>query len=125
MVQVKSRIVSLSNDEGATWYKTFIESQLPSPVCQASILNYSNSKGQKLLLFSNPNSQERREKMTIRISFDNGVTWPMKREIRSGKSAYSDLVQQANGAIGLLYEHGNNGGIHYAHFNYEWLVAGN
>ena len=74
-------------------------------------------------MFSNPASQTKREKLTVRASFDEGRNWLVKREIRSGESAYSDLVEQADKKIGLLYEQGNNGGIHYAHFNETWLMS--
>lgn len=119
----KHRIVAISADGGATWEKVYLDEQLPTPVCQASIIDFQNANNQSLILFSNPASQQRREKMTVRVSLDNGQTWPIKREIRSGASAYSDLVIQADQQIGLLYEHGNNGGIHYALFNEAWLVG--
>ncbi len=119
----KKRIVAISSDGGHSWDKTYLDTQLPSPVCQASILDFKNKNGENLLLFSNPNSTKRREKMTVRASFDDGQTWLVQREIRSGESAYSDLVIQADNQIGLLYEQGNNGGIYYAHFNEVWLMA--
>ena len=51
------------------------------------------------------------------------MNWSVSRLVREGESAYSDLVQQADGMIGLLYEHGNNEGIYFAQFNFEWLNA--
>ncbi len=120
----KNRIVSISSDGGMTWDTSYIDTNLPSPVCQASMINYTTPDGKAAVLFSNPNSQVRREKMTIRMSLDDGQSWPVSREIRRGNSAYSDLVVQEDGDLGILYEHGNDGGIHYAHFNYAWLVGG-
>ncbi|MFK7983670.1 MAG: exo-alpha-sialidase, partial [Saprospiraceae bacterium] len=119
----KKRIVAISSDGGHSWDKTYLDEQLPSPVCQASIIDFKNKEGENIILFSNPNSTKRREKMTVRASFDDGKTWLIQREIRSGESAYSDLVIQADNQIGLLYEHGNSGGIYYAHFNEAWLMA--
>lgn len=119
----KNRIVAISEDGGAKWDSIYFDTQLPSPVCQASIINYTTKDGQKTLLFSNPNSTEKREKMTVRVSFDDGITWPVSRLIRASGAAYSDLVIVGNGEIGLLYEHGNGGGIHYAGFNEEWLMG--
>jgi sialidase-1 len=120
----RSRIVALSSDGGASWDTAFIETQLPCPVCQASIISYTSPYGQNLVLFSNPNSRGNRRNMTVRASIDDGATWALSRQVRSGESAYSDLVVQQDGMIGLLYEHGNDGGIHYAHFNYYWLIGG-
>ncbi len=119
----KKRIVAISSDGGHSWGKVYLDAQLPTPVCQASIIDFKNAANQNVLLFSNPNSTRRREKMTVRASFDDGESWLVQREIRSGESAYSDLVIQSDKNIGLLYERGNSGGIHYAHFNEAWLMA--
>ena len=118
------RIVAISSTAGASWDTVYYDAGLPSPVCQASLLAYTTPNGRDALLFSNPNNQTSRTNMTVRLSIDDGQTWPISREIRAGESAYSDLVIQQDGLIGLLYEHGNNGGIHYAHFNYSWLING-
>lgn len=120
----RNRIVALSSDGGANWDTTYFDPQLISPVCQASLLRFEMENGKRALLFSNPASSKRRENMTVKVSFDEGKSWSISRQIRPGDSAYSDLVIQNDQNIGLLYEHGNNGGIHYAHFNYAWIVGG-
>ena len=119
----KNRLVATSKNGGQHWDTVYVEKQLPDPVCQASIIDYITPKGKRVLLFSNPNSQKAREKMTVRVSYDDGKTWLIKRQIRSGASAYSDLVICENNEIGLLYEHGNDDGIFYAQFNYDWLIS--
>ena len=121
--QSKQRIVAISYDQGESWRDVYYDSTLISPVCQASLLSIPLQNGRKGLLFSNPENQMSRTDMTVKFSVDNGATWPIKRKIRSGSSAYSDLVRQDNSHIGLLYEHGNNGGIHYASFNLKWLTG--
>ena len=46
--------------------------------------------------------------MTVKLSEDNGKTWPYACLIYDGPSAYSDLVNLPEGKIGLLYEYGTN-----------------
>ena len=120
----RERLVALSSDGGVSWDSTYFDDQLISPVCQASIIEYQTPKEENAILFTNPGSKDSRKRMTVKMSLDAGKNWEISRLVRAGDSAYSDLVIMANNDIGLLYEQGNNGGIHFAHFNYEWLVGG-
>ncbi len=120
----RARLIALSGDGGQSWDSVFYHRQLPDPVCQASMIDFISPSGQNLLLFSNPESTRKREKMTVKVSFDLGKTWPLAKRVRSGPSGYSDLVIQTDGLIGLLYEHGSDGGIHYAQFGFNWLQGG-
>jgi len=99
----KLRIVALSSDGGATWDTLYFDPKLISPVCQSSILLFEDEKT-PLLIYSGPNSTDKREKMTLKISMDNGKNWEYEKEVYSGGAAYSDLVQIDNKRIGLFYE---------------------
>ena len=57
----KKRIVAISSDGGHSWDNTYLDAQLPSPVCQASLIDFKNKNGENIILFSNPNSTKRRE----------------------------------------------------------------
>jgi sialidase-1 len=70
-------------------------------------------KGKHLLLFSNAASQLKREKMTIRVSTDDGRSWPVSFLVDDGVVAYSDLVSTKKNHVGLLYEKENKGDIVY------------
>ncbi|WP_080903239.1 exo-alpha-sialidase [Parabacteroides sp. Marseille-P3160] len=103
----KTRSIAVSSDGGKTWSEMKYLPELIEPVCQGSTLNYNKSgKNSNKLLFSNPASTDKREKMTIRLSEDNGKTWPCSHLVYPGPSAYSDLVNLPEGNIGLLYEYG-------------------
>ncbi len=73
-----------------------------------------------------------REKITVWASFDGGKTWPVKRLVFDGPSAYSNLgVGRAGtpsaGKIYLHYEGGKKNcceGICVAVFNLSWLLNG-
>jgi sialidase-1 len=103
----KTRSFALSSDGGETWSEMKYLSELIEPVCQGSTLNYTkNGKISGNLLFSNPASTDKREKMTVRLSKDNGKTWPYSYLVHPRPTAYSDLVNLSDGNIGLLYEYG-------------------
>jgi len=98
---VHVRQVCFSEDGGATWHDQHPDAALVEPGCQASIRRLRDEPG--VILFSNPASTKR-ENLTIRVSRDKGQTWPYAREIHSGSSAYSCLVELPNHDIGCLYE---------------------
>lgn len=103
----KSRAYAISKDGGETISSMDYLPELIEPICQGSTLNYlENGQISDIILFSNPASTDQRINMTIKMSEDNGQTWPYASMIYSGPSAYSDLVYLSTGNIGLLYEYG-------------------
>ena len=95
------RLVAVSSDGGQTFTEPKEDPTLIEPVCQASILRLPGAG----ILFSNPASRKR-EKMTLRLSEDEGQTWAYSRELYNGPSAYSCLTVLPNGDVGCLYERG-------------------
>jgi len=117
----KYRIQAFTKNAGETWDEVKIMNDLPDPVCQGSMIDFQPKKGQKVLLFSNANSQTKREKLTVRVSYDDGKSWSAGKEIYGGSAAYSDLVVQKDKNIGVLYEKDDYTQIVYAFFSYDWL----
>jgi sialidase-1 len=120
------RGVAVSTDGGATFGPAHADSALPEPICQGSILRHSWKDGGTpgTILFANPASVTKRVRMTVRVSKDDGKTWPVERVIWDGFSAYSCLVNLPGGDVGLLYEAGEKKGyerIEFARFGLEWV----
>jgi sialidase-1 len=64
--------------------------------------------------------------MTIRLSADDGRTWPAERVLHAGPAAYSCLVVLPSGVMGCLYERGEKQpyeNITFARFSPAWLHA--
>ena len=99
----KSRKVSVSSDGGLTWSKIWSDPVLIEPICQTSLLNHPKKK---ILYFLNPASEDSREKMTLRISYDEGKTWAVSKVLHAGPAAYSDLSILATGELVCFYEAG-------------------
>lgn len=125
------RGVAISDDGGETWSQAYDDSTLIDPVVQATIKRYSlkEENGKNRILFANPAQSERgnRTNMTVRLSYDEGKTWPVSKVIHEGPSAYSNLTVMEDGTIGLLYEGGEKSAyeeIRFAKFNLEWLTNG-
>ena len=116
------RLTAISSNCGVNFTDSIVDDELIEPVCQASILRYSFGSGDNnVILFSNPASSTKRERMTVRISENDTFSWPTSQLVREGPSAYSCLVKQADDNIGLLYETNNSKDLTYARFNLEWV----
>jgi sialidase-1 len=106
------RAVATTTDMGETWIEhETSHGALIECVCMASIHKhqFTDGTGQKksLLFFSNPNSKYTRHKQTIKVSFDDGRTWPDQYwiELDEGRgSGYSCLTSIDEKTIGILYE---------------------
>jgi sialidase-1 len=125
---VNSRMVAISNDAGRTLSGARPDEALIEPPAQASILRYSTAADQarNRLLFSNPASS-RRERLTVRVSYDEGATWPVARALYDGPSAYSTLAVLPDQSIGVLFEQGEKSPyekITFARFTLAWLTDG-
>jgi sialidase-1 len=85
------------------------------------------------LLFANPNNPTSRERknLSIRLSQDEGKTWPFVRAIEPGPSGYCDLSVANDGTILCFYERGSTeksafrpAFLTVARFNLDWVMAG-
>ena len=101
------RVVATTQDLGATWqfHNTNIHT-LEEPTCMASLVN-ETFDGQQLLLFSNPNAHDGRYNMTIKISMDEGDTWPEAHWLLLDEGTgrgYSCMTKIDEKTFGILYE---------------------
>ncbi len=122
----KLRAFATSRDGGLSWSKPVLSPQVHCPVCQSSIQRFSlPAAGAGVILYSGPGGPGRTN-MTVRLSRDEGKTWPVARVIQAGPAAYSDLVTLPDGSIGCLYERGQRGSyerITFARFSLGWLES--
>jgi len=122
------RAIATSRDGGMNWSPWTEDAALIEPVCQASLLRFTlrGPHDRNRILFSNPASTKR-EKMTVKMSYDEGRTWPVAKRIHEGLSAYSCLTVLPDMTMGCLYERGEKRSyekITFARFNIEWLSEG-
>ena len=94
---------------------------VPDPTCEGGLIRHPRG----VLLFSNPNSETARERMTVRASTDRGRTWSAGRLIDPRRSGYSCLTVLPDGSVGLLYECGTERPIDtlmFVRFPLEWIT---
>ncbi len=103
--KTNGRAVSVTDDMGKTWkVHSSDHGALPEPVCMASLISHDLKDGRRVLFFSNPNSKYKREKMTVRMSLDQGKTWPKSILLDQKGGAYSSLAMVDDRTLGILYE---------------------
>ena len=122
------RMIARSGDGGRTLSPGVADRALIEPPAQASLLRFTtaNAQDRNRLLFANPASTGR-ERMTVRLSYDEGVSWPISRVVHEGPAAYSSLVVLPDKTIGVLFERGDRSPyerITLARLTLEWLTNG-
>ena len=107
---IKRRIIAISSDGGGKWHTSWFDPELPDPICQGSVL----SLGKKTIAVCNDADTVNRNNLTVRISFNEGKTWKLNKNIAKAPdgykgdfSAYSDIVALPCKQIGILYERDN------------------
>lgn len=143
------RIVVYSRDGTTGWSQPRFDEALLEPICMASLVRHSTTpqSDKNRLLFANPHNLERadgkakeggsrdRKNLSIKLSYDEGQTWPVNKSLEPGYSAYSDLAVLPDGTILCFYEHGRTAksadkkptsyaGLTLARFNMLWLTDG-
>ncbi|MBK5196318.1 MAG: exo-alpha-sialidase [Proteiniphilum sp.] len=109
--EVNGRTIATTADLGETWTEhPTSRKALIEPTCMASIhkhLYKENGEDKSVLLFVNPASTSKRHHITLKVSFDDGNTWPEEKHILldaySGRG-YSCITSIDKETIGILYE---------------------
>lgn len=132
------RLVTISKDGATGWSTPKFDDALLEPICMGGIVRY-NHEGKSLILFSNPHNLEggrestpepgksrARKNVSVKISRDEGMTWPVNKTIEPGPSMYSDIAVTHSGTILCFYGRGTKpgfagAGLTLARFNLEWL----
>ncbi len=121
----RARAVAVSHDGGVTWGQPKHIDELVCPQSQAALLRFSYAEGDQKsrILFSNPDSATREQmRMAVKLSYDEGRTWPVAKLLSTKGANYSDLAVTGDKTILCLYEGG--GKLTLARFNLAWLTDG-
>lgn len=139
----RRRLVSYSPDGATKWTKPVFDDELFDPICMASMISFNDVKSGKRnrILFCNPDSEKDpsflsnqfmmrpRKNLTLKLSYDEGKSWPIEKVIEPGSASYSDMAVAKDGTIYILYEHVTgfdqaNARIMLARLNISWLTDG-
>ena len=137
------RLITTSKDGATGWTTPRFDDALLEPICMAGIVRYTYG-GQKAILFSNPHNLDKakgapepgknrdRKNVSVKLSRDEGQSWPVNKSIEPGPSMYSDIAVTTAGTILCFYGRSGDtkgaaafagGRLTVARFNLEWLTA--
>ncbi|MGL5730380.1 MAG: exo-alpha-sialidase [Bacteroidales bacterium] len=103
------RNIAVTYDLGETWTEhPTSHGGLIESVCMASLHKHTPAGDTgSMLLFSNPDSKYHRNRMSIKVSNDDGKTWDLpKTQLLDewGSFGYSCLTSVNDSVVGILYE---------------------
>jgi len=110
------RAVAVSPDGSTKWTTPKFNEQLLEPICMANLIRWTSAKdgGKNRIVFSNPHNLERagakpgqgrdRKNLSLKLSYDEGETWPINKTLEAGGSGYSDLAIAPDGNLLCFYE---------------------
>ena len=80
--------------------------ELPCPSCQGGTVRHTAPRGGQpgILLYAGPGLPSGRVRGTLFASYDDGKTWPYKKEIYQGPYGYSDIAVLSDGRVACLFE---------------------
>ena len=97
--------------------------ELIDPVCFGSVVKYDGFDGRYALISVNCASEKERKNITLRVSFDDGKTWDIKRTIDADRGGYVDIaVDEKNDIVYVLYEEKFGKTVYLAKINPEWIL---
>jgi sialidase-1 len=131
-----ARAVSTSPDGARDWSPPRLDPGLPDPISFGALQRYDR----RTILFANVHRgtvvdwrwtvfgyRGRREPLGIRVSYDDGATWPVARILQRREGGYVDLFVR-DGTIYALFEQGWRRRNHYrtrflrlARFDLAWV----
>jgi hypothetical protein len=87
------RLTATSADGGVTWSNATTRPDLPDPGCKGGIARWEQGRG---LLFVNDATVSVRRNVTLRVSKDNGATFPWAVQVSAPEllAGYADVVTQ-------------------------------
>ena len=121
------RLFTRSKDQGITWDTPVDQPAIMDPFCNGDLIRFTGNDDPARsgwLLHSIPFS-DKRMNVSVLLSPDQGVTWPWRKTIYEGPSAYSALSVLPDGTVGIYYEVGEyeTYQMYFSRFSIDWLIS--
>lgn len=122
------RWVAKSTDGGVNYSTPVADMNLVDGGTNAAIFRLfpaaapASAEAKKLAFINPPHVySEGRNDVTVKVSCDSGLTWPGRKLLHAGSSAYSTGQRLSDGNIGVFYEVSSPSDMRFAKFDDAWL----
>lgn len=123
-----NRLWAKSTDRGVTWGPKNTWHEIWGNACDADIIRYTSTRDgydKDRILHTLPNAKNRTN-VSMWLSYDEGTTWPVRKTICKGESAYSSITILPDGTIGVYVEEDESVPykMYFLNFSLDWLTDG-
>ena len=123
-----NRLWAKSTDKGVTWGSKNSWEEIWGNACDADIVRYTSTLDgydKDRILHTLPNAKNRTN-VCMWVSYDEAASWPVKKTICKGESAYSSITILADGTIGVYVEEDESVPykMYFLNFSLGWLTDG-
>lgn len=123
------RYTNVSTDKGLTWGTAAQHADLTDPACNGEIMTYTSTLDgfNKNRMLHSLCYAGNRTNVSMLLSYNEGVTYPIRKTICAGSSAYSTFTILNDGTIGMYFEDGSTGNTYdmiFVRFSLDWLTSG-
>ena len=123
------RYESISHDKGLTFGDVVARPDLVDPSCNGEIIRYTSTRDgydKDRLIFVNDHHPSQRKNTSIKISYDEGKTWPVSKVIHAGDAWYPAVTITSDGTIAVYFERAENNAAYMdvVLMSLEWVTDG-
>ena len=123
-----NRLWAKSADRAVTWGPKNTWTEIWGNACDADIVRYTSTLdgyNKNRILHTLPNAKNRTN-VSMWVSYDEGTSWPVKKSICKGQSAYSSISILPDGTIGVYVEEDESVPykMYFLNFSLAWLSNG-
>lgn len=123
-----NRYWAKSSDGGKTWGARNSWQEIWGNACDADIVRYTSVNDgydKSRILHTLPNHATRMN-LAVWMSYDEGTSWPVKKVLCPGTSAYSSVSILPDGTVGVYFEEDESDvyTMTFITFSLNWLTSG-
>jgi len=110
-----------SIDEGETWSRLLVGEFVTAVSCAIERYSLVSAGGDANRIYWTGPAGPGRANLEVRVSYDEGQTFPQIAPLYNGPAAYSDMTNLGDGTMGVLWEKDNYERITFTRFNQEYV----